>query len=149
MFLLDKVEQVRWVRPPDKIERPYLEARSQAVDNVDGFLASQGLFQKLPGIVYAAHGDELVGHHQFLEFGKDRVFLIRLYSFKPRYLEGKGFYLVLAQELEYFRGNIRSDTNQKYGGFLASGKFLDSFFFAAARSRGICLSLPIPPSARF
>ena len=100
VLLLDEIEQVRRIRAADEVERPHLQGACEPVDDVHGLLRAEGFFQQLAGIVDAARGDELLGHHQLVELHQDEVPLLRFYALQPGNLEGELFDLVFPQVLE-------------------------------------------------
>src|SRR5690606_4087295 len=67
MLLLDKVQQVRRVSSADKVEGPHLKRAGQAIDDVNGLLASKRLLQELPCVVDSPGCNEVLSHHQLLE----------------------------------------------------------------------------------
>ena len=118
VLALDEVQEVARVRAADEVEGTHLEARREPVHDVDGLLRSQGPFQHLAGVIDAPRGDEILGHHHFLELLEHPVLVFGLDLVQAGDLEGQLLDLVLAQVLEDLRGHVRTQRNQEDGRLL-------------------------------
>ncbi len=122
VFLLNEVKQMGRIGAADEVKGPDLQRGGQPVDDVHRLLRAQRFFQQLPGVIDTAGGDEILGHHQFLEFHEYRIAVRRFYIFKTGNLKGKLFNLVFPQVLEDFRGNLRPQRDEEDGRLLPAGQ---------------------------
>ena len=121
VFLLNKVQQVRGIGSPYKIEGAHLERTREAVDDVDRFLASERFFEEFARIVYTAGRDEILRVHQLLEFFKNGVFKFRIDRFQTRYFKRQRFDFVFAKMLHDFGGNVAAERYEEDRGLLPAG----------------------------
>ena len=92
----------------NEVEGTNLQGAGEAIDDVDGLLASQGLLQQLTGIVNTTSGDEVLGGHQILEFLQNRILQLGINIVQAGNLKGQCLDLILTQMLEDVGGNLGS-----------------------------------------